>query len=288
MNRLRLDLILFQLLIIASLLVSCKKEESVEIQYLANQGVLVRSSGTQILVDATFMKVFSYLDALPKQEIANMANADSSYSDIDLILATHAHGDHFGAEIVGNHLTNNPEAWYFGPNESIDSLHQKYEHYDEISSRLKSDSTQLHHRKKVHINGVEIDVLRFEHFGESPWKEAESFTYLISIGGKKIAHFGDARIDSVNIQNFNLMNEDIDVAIIPYWQMSPSAEQKEVIENLIKPKLILAGHIPPGSREKAIVNVEKMGYENVELLTAQMKKYVIGKDALKPISINQH
>lgn len=260
--------IVFGILLFSSQLIYSQK---VEIQYLANQGVLVTSGNTQILIDAAFQREFEYLDVLPDAELAKIENAESPYDQVDIILATHIHGDHFNADIIGKHLMRNKKAIFLGPKETVASLEEDFEGFKSISSRVKSETPDFQESKTVRIKGIEIKVLRLDHLGSSPWKEAENVAYLITIKGKKIIHFGDGKIDSKNLEKFDLVNEGIDVAILPFWQLGP-AEQKDIITKYINPKQILAAHIPPGNHADAKVNIESLGYENVVVLTQQFKR----------------
>ncbi len=248
--------------------------QKVEIQYLANQGVLITSGNTQILIDAVFKREFEHLDVLPETELTKIENAESPYDQVDLILATHVHGDHFSADITGKHLMRNKKAIFLGPKETVDNLEENFEGFESISSRVRSETPDFQESKTVWLNGIEIKILRLEHLGSSPWKEAENVAYLITIEGKKIIHFGDGKLDIKNLEKFNLPDEDIDVAILPFWQLGP-ADQKNIIDTYINPKQILAAHIPPSGQDKAQENIDGLGYENVVVLIEQFMKILI-------------
>ena len=248
--------------------------QNVEIKYLANEGILIKSSNTQILIDAIFKKEFDYLDVLPDSELSKIENAEAEYKSIDIILVTHFHGDHFNAQIVGKHLTSNQNAIFFGPNETISNFKYNFEEFERISSRINSLTPELFQSKTVTLKNTTIKTLRLEHFGTSPWKEAVNIAYLITIDGKKILHLGDSKIDIKNLEKFNLQNENIDVAILPYWQLG-SAQQKEIIEKHIHPKQIFLAHIPISSYTKAQENINQIGYKKVTALIEQLKSIVI-------------
>jgi L-ascorbate metabolism protein UlaG (beta-lactamase superfamily) len=250
--------------------------QKVEIQYLANQGVLIKSTDSQILIDAAFQKEFEYLDVLPEAQLTKMENAQAPYDKIDLILATHVHGDHFNGGIVGSHLTRNPKTLFFGPQETVTHFEGNFEGFKDISARVKTETPDLYESKTVILSGIEIKVLRLELLGTSPWKEAENVAYLITLKGKKILHVGDAKLDIKNLEKFNLINENIDVAILPYWQLGPD-EQKTIIMDYINPKQILAAHIPPTGQTKAQENIDGLGYENVTILTQQFRTIIVNQ-----------
>jgi len=244
--------------------------QNIKIQYLANEGVLIKSKSTQILVDAVFKKEFNFLDVLPSTELDKIENAKAEYNAIDIILATHLHGDHFNPHLVGNHLLNNSEAIFLAPEETVNYFKDDFKDFKQIVSRVKYITPNLYESKSITIKNVEIKVLRFEHLGDSPWKEAENVGYLISIEGKKILHLGDSKIDIKNLKTFDLHNENIDVAILPYWQLGAN-QQKDIIEKYIKPKQIFVAHIPIEGHIKAREVIKSIGYENAFLLIDKFK-----------------
>lgn len=263
------------LCLLSIFLLQCNsKPKPIQIQYLANHGVLITSSDKQILIDGAFKKEFDYLDVLPDPELSKIENAQDNYSTIDVILTTHIHGDHFNAELNGNHLINNKKAKFIAPEETVTDFKEKFTDFDKIASRVTTVSINLYQSKIITLNGIEIKAIRLEHLGKSPWKEAESLIYLFTLDGKKIAHFGDAKLDEESLKNLNLTNEHIDVAIMSLWQLGPQ-QQKAIVDKYINPKQILAGHIPPSNYTKAQKSIDELGYKNVIALTEQLKTIII-------------
>ncbi|TJY37818.1 MBL fold metallo-hydrolase [Pontimicrobium aquaticum] len=248
--------------------------QNIKIKYLANEGVLIKSKSTQILIDALFKKEFDFLDVLPNSELDIIEKAKASYGSIDIVLATHLHGDHFNPHLVGNHLLNNKEAIFLAPEETVNYFKDDFKDFNQIVSRVKPSTPNLFKSQAITIKNVEIKVLRFEHFGDSPWKEAENVGYLISIEGKKILHLGDSKINIENLKNFNLQNENVDVAILPYWQLGAD-QQKDIIEKHIKPKQIFVAHIPIEDHIKARDVIKSIGYKNTFLLIDKFKTITI-------------
>ena len=250
------------------------KAQEIEIQYLANEGVLIKSQHKKILIDAIFKMEFDYLDVLPDDQLSKIGSAQAPYKSVDLILATHIHGDHFNAQLVGGHLLANKKTSFLGPKEVVDDFGENFDSFDKISSRVQNETPEIGTSINAVINGVSIRALRLRHFGDKPWSEAENVAYLINIDGYKILHVGDAKIDVENLANFNLKDENIDVAILPYWQLG-SLEQKEIIDKYINPKQILVAHIPPKSYDSAQDNVNSLNYENAIALTGLFKTIIL-------------
>ena len=242
--------------------------QKVEIKYLANEGVLISAGNSRVIVDGIFKKEFDYLDVLPNEELAKIENATSPYTSIEIILVTHVHGDHFNAQLVGGHLLNNTNCKFLGPNETVSKFKSDFANFNQISNRVTAITPDYFESQKVSFNNIEIKVIRFKHFGNSPWKEAENVAYLISIDGRKILHLGDSKIDALSLAKFSLEKENIDVMIIPYW-MAGSVEKREIIEKHIAPRKILIAHIPLSQYSNAQEQINELGYENAAVLVDQ-------------------
>lgn len=263
---LSLAILLFQFNVINS--------QNVEIQYLANDGIFVKTFNKKILIDALFEKEFDHLDVLPESELKKIEKAAYEFEDIDVILTTHYHGDHFNAQITGKHLKANNRTIFFGPEETVIKFKKNFDGVEEIISRIKSETLDLYKSKTVSLNDIEIKIMRLEHLGISPWKEAENFAYIIKIEGKNILHLGDSKISVENLKKLSLTHEDIDVAILPYWQLG-SAEQKDIIEKYIHPKQILVAHIPVNSYSEAQEDIDGLGYTNTTVLVRQFQSVIL-------------
>ncbi|WP_347922928.1 MBL fold metallo-hydrolase [Pontimicrobium sp. SW4] len=253
---------------------NCIIAQKVKIQYLANEGVLVKYENTEILIDAIFDKEFDYLDVLPDNQLEKLKKAEAPYSNVDIVLSTHLHGDHFNAQLVGHHLKYNTKARFLGPNETANQLKENFDAFQTISSQVTSETPNFFESKTLTLNNVKIKVLRFEHAGDSPWKEAENVAYLITIGGKKILHLGDSNVEIKRLKAFNLGNENIDVVILPYWLLGPS-QKENIIVKYINPKQLFVAHIPLKAYSKAQDNITSMGYTNAVPFIEQFKTFVI-------------
>lgn len=263
--------ILFSMLLLS---ITSVLAQEVQIQFLANEGVLIKTENTEILVDAIFDKKFDYLDVLPESQLQKFEKAEAPFHNVDLILSTHLHGDHFNPRLVGSHLKYNPKALFLSTNEAVNVLKEKFEDFKSISSRVNSETPDFSESKIVTLRDTEIKILRFVHPGESPWKEAENVAYLITIEGKKILHLGDSMITIESLKAYNLDKENIDVVILPYWLLGPN-QKENIIENYINPKQLLVVHIPLNGKSKAKDNLSSLGYTKAIALTEQFKIFVI-------------
>ncbi len=267
--------ITIQILLFLFVVSTCRvKAQEIKIQYLANEGIMIKSEKEKILIDAMFKKEFDHLDVLPDSVLAKMEEAETPYNGLNLILATHVHGDHFNAQIVGNHLMKNNETLFMGPQEVINDFKKNFPLYENISSRIISETPDLFESKTHDFENITIRVLRVKHFGEPPWDKAENVCFLVTIGDKKILHVGDSIVDEKNLGKFGLEKEQVDVAIFPFWIVS-SPTSKDIIEKYINPKQILVAHIPPKRYNAAQKYLDEQGYKNTTALDNQFETIII-------------
>ena len=79
-------------------------QNGVAITFLANEGVMLSSGTTKVLIDGLFVKYETGF-ALPADSTrAALEAARAPFDAVDLILVTHHHGDHFHPAPVAAHL----------------------------------------------------------------------------------------------------------------------------------------------------------------------------------------
>ena len=249
-------------------------EEEIQIQYIANEGVRISNESTVIYIDALFEGEFEAFDYLPQDTLKQILTYPSNKSHDSYILASHLHGDHFNSYLTGEYLQSNKNALFISPQETIDKFSYEFINFDSISGQIQSVNIEKFQHKTLEFDQVIITVLNLAHFGESPWKEATNFAYIIEISGKKILHFGDASIDEINLNVLGLSEMNIDIAIMHIGQMA-SNDQKEIIDRLIAPKHIIAAHIPLSYYENAEEILSELGYENITVFNQRLKKITL-------------
>ena len=86
------------------------QSEGVTITFLANEGVMLSSSGHKVLIDALFLSYGPGYAVPADSTQRSLHNARSPFDLVDLILVTHRHGDHFHPAPAAAHLRTNPRA----------------------------------------------------------------------------------------------------------------------------------------------------------------------------------
>jgi len=228
---------------------------ALEVQYIANEGVLISSRDKRVLIDGLHRKYDDAYAFLPDVERNKIEAAKPPFDKIDLILVSHIHGDHFHPESVGLYLKNSPQTTLVTSQQVADQLSEKFAGFDVIRSRVKPVAYTLKSHQPMQVAGVDIEVLGVGH-GSGRYAAIQNIGHLITLSGKKLLHIGDAEISDDIFDAFDLEKQSIDIAMLPYWFLTSKSGQA-LIEKHIRPKHIIAVHVGPGEAADIVRQVKQ-------------------------------
>jgi len=225
-----------------------KENESKEmadfaIRYIANEGVLIRAAGRQILIDGLHREYKPAYAHPPADLLKALETAQKPYDKINLLLVSHVHLDHFHAESVALHLKNNPRAVLASSAQITDEIAKNFADHEKIKSQIRPVAHEWKKPFEFDHDGIKVRFLGLRH-ANAQHASIQNFGHLIEIGGKKLLHIGDADMTAENFAAFNLAKEKIDVAFIPYWFLL-SENGRKLVKEQFNPKQIIAVHISP-------------------------------------------
>jgi L-ascorbate metabolism protein UlaG (beta-lactamase superfamily) len=242
---------------------------TVEITYIANEGVLISSDGKQVLIDGLHREYQRSYAFLPAPHRERIETAKAPFEKIDLILVSHLHLDHFHAESVGLHLQHNPKAQLVSSQQVVDEVEKNFKDYQAIQTRVTRATPPAKEKVAMKIAGIEFEILGLPH-GTGRHASIQNLGHIIKLGGKKLLHIGDADTAIDNFEKFNLGKEGIDIAFIPYWFLLGS-EGQTVVREHIKAKQPIAVHISP-SESSEVTRQIKQSFPNAVAFTTLLEK----------------
>lgn len=242
---------------------------TLEMQYIANDGVLISSRDKRVLIDGLHRRYLDEYAFLPESEREKIETASAPFDAIDLILVSHIHGDHFHPEAVGRYLQNSPKAIFASSQQVVDDLSAKYSAFDSIKTRVTPIAFQLKHRQRMKLAGIDVDVLGVGH-GSGRHASIQNLGHVIHIGGKKVLHIGDAVVSPEVFDAFDLEKEGIDIALLPSWLLTNSAGQALINEH-IKPKHLIAIHVGPNEIETVRREMKRF-FPNADIFGTMLEK----------------
>jgi L-ascorbate metabolism protein UlaG (beta-lactamase superfamily) len=219
----------------------------VTVTFLANEGVLLASGTQKVLIDALYDPYKTY--GLPHDSTRlALRGARAPFDDVDLVLVTHWHGDHFGAAPVTDHLLANRRATLLASDQVIDSL-RRYSPAREIpAGRTLGRVVGSGERRREVVNGVPVEVLGVSH-GDGRHRDVQHRGFVVEIGGRRVLHLGDTFFSEQEFAKLRLDTARIDVALLPGWAVLGN---RDIIERWIKPRQVVAIHLLDGELDQAL------------------------------------
>ena len=223
-----------------------------EVTYVGNEGFLLEGPEGKVLIDSLYRGGIAPYVIHPKERIDAMEAAEGPFEGVDVVLATHAHGDHFEAASVAAHLKANPSARCVTTEQAALSVLEFLGDGHAIAERVTGVTPPEGERARVDANGVEVTVLQLHH-GRA--RNVENVGFLFELGGKRILHVGDTMCSAKEIAGFGLGDDAIDLAFLPSWYLSVES-LAEAAEAFGAAEMVLM-HVPPKSHVTA--EAEAMG-----------------------------
>jgi L-ascorbate metabolism protein UlaG (beta-lactamase superfamily) len=212
-----------------------------DIEYLANEGVLLTSGDRRVVVDGLFGDgPFGY-HSVPPARRDSLERGIGSFEGIDLVLVTHRHGDHFDPRAVGRHLVSNRSAILVAAPQVVDSLRSGFGLYGEVRDRIRAVLPDMGQSESVRAGGIRLQVLRLLH--TSPRNATvENLGFIIEMGSRRVLHVGDAVLSSENFDPFRLDTLGIDVGLLPFWYLV-EVRDRALVQEKIAPTCVVAVHV---------------------------------------------
>jgi L-ascorbate metabolism protein UlaG (beta-lactamase superfamily) len=242
---------------------------SLEITYIANEGVLISSGDKQVLIDGLHREYKPDYAFLPAAEREKIETSKAPFDKIDLILVSHLHLDHFHPESVGLHLKHNPNATLISSQQVVDEVKKEFKDYQAIRARVMGATPLVRERVAMKVSGIDFEVLGLPHVNRQ-FQWIQNLGHIVNLGGKKLLHIGDADAAVENFEKFNLDEEGIDIAFVPLWFLLGDGQR--VLREHIKPKRIIAVHISPDDAESEAKEIKQVFPDAVVFSTMLEKR----------------
>ena len=222
---------------------------AISVTYIANEGFLVENGGKKVLMDALFDSGYGLFLTPPSDVLRQLTEARGPFADVDLLLITHQHDDHFNPKLVIAHMRNNPRCRLIAHQQVVDRL-RKEEGFAQIQDRVHEINLDFGAHEHVTVNGIAVDILCLAHMpriqnGKDIYEGIRNLAFMVELGGIRFCHLGDATVED-NLAFLNAYPFDaapVDVLFLGYFNQSPAAQ--EFVKRKIKPGQIIVMHVPP-------------------------------------------
>lgn len=236
--------LLFFLIALLSLVNTVSSESNVvTVTYIANEGILIQSGNQQVLIDALHKPYLPEYLATPQKNLDAMMASRPPFEDIELLLVSHIHGDHFNAELVAQYLQVSKTAKLFATLQAQSEIAKIFSGLANICDKTQVIRYHAEMDTSFSATGIQVRMVRIAH-GGARWSGMQNVGHIVEVGGLKFLHIGDPSYGQKDFERLQLFKDKIDVAILPFWFLT-AAKGREIINKLIKPVYLVAVHVPP-------------------------------------------
>lgn len=241
------------------------------VTYIANEGFLIETKTGKIIVDALFGGIKGNWCDQPDDSIANlMLNGLPPFDNIDIVLVTHGHSDHFNEAMSMKFLNNNPNVKLVCPYQINEKL-KNNSSYVKVKNNIISIGSTVPNDTILHFGKMNLRVLRLNH-GSYFEKDStgqmvdlhagvENLGYIIDLDEFKLMHIGDGS-PSTNKKLFTDYGiGDVVFDIVMLDRVFLGREGQELLNETIHSNNIVFMHIEPARLEyyKSIIkNIPEM------------------------------
>jgi L-ascorbate metabolism protein UlaG (beta-lactamase superfamily) len=247
------------LVLVVFAVVSCA-ESPVEVVAIANEGFLIRSARRTVLVDALFRATAPYPEFFsqgPSEELVRqMVRGEGIFSQVDVVLVTHADGDHFHAGTAFEFLENHPETLLVGTTGVLEAL-VAVEEFGAIADRIVAPVKTHRSCERIEHRGVGVIACFAWHSGG---REVANNVYIVEMDGFRFLHEGDADRSPATFVSLESGSAGLDLAFMHDWFVLNDG--REVVTDILQPRAVVLMH----HRWERAVETRK----RVELLAAEI------------------
>lgn len=214
--------------------------------YLGNSGVLVSGKDSKVMFDPFFHNDFGIYQLVPEVTREAMMEGKAPFDDIDAIVISHAHEDHFDVKDVKNYLIKHQQTHLIAPNQAIQLIRDQGIP-SELETRLHAVTLSFEQAPtQLSVAELKIDAVRIPHAGWPSRKEVENLVFRVTLDdGATVMHMGDAdpNDDHYLLFKSHWQSKNTDTNFPPYW-FYMSAEGRDILHEILNAKNHIGVHVP--------------------------------------------
>ena len=165
--------------------------EGVQIKLIANAGVLVEYRGCRYLVDGIHTNDYLEFDGVPETLLGQMLCGGGELADIDYLLFTHEHIDHFSAGLTQTYLQNNMVKGIVVPAQGGGRRAALKEYAELAGIACVAPVLEDGQSVTLPLGEATLTVAGMRHMGEQ-FRDVQSCSFLLDFDGKTLLFTGDS------------------------------------------------------------------------------------------------
>lgn len=225
---------------------------NIKLTEVVNAGLLIEADNTKILIDGLHTikkRVWSTIDDKLRDYIIY---GNGEFKNINYLLFTHQHNDHFNLDITLEYIKNNKVDKLLITELKDDTLKN--------SSLLTEMKSAYNEVNTLLMGNVNITFFKSKHLGNKRL-DINHYSFIINIKNKNILYIGDADFKNPDFQEI-ILKYTINIVISPLL-LTNSKSGRELLSK-IKPELLIINHLP---------NTDDDKYNYRDIVEKDLKKY---------------
>ncbi len=226
--------------------------QELRIKYLANEGLLIMDKDNNVLIDPLFEEDFGIYQTLSKKVQDSIIYGIGVYKNVDYLLISHEHRDHFSQDLVTQFILNHPETTIVSSDQVLSQLRTgvatfPYIQHDPDLNQNVVTST---------FANITISSYWFRHPYEKNF-QIKNYVFILKMNDTTIAHFGDSEWNANLLKKAPFRNYNINYVFLPLWYCIKK-ESPQLIEEYIHSDAYYVFHYPKGFDKSKILLDSKL------------------------------
>lgn len=254
-------------------------ENEITATLVANAGILLEYNHTRILIDGIHYDRRHYFSPMSDKILNEFIEGKGQFANIDYLLFTHNHVDHFSPKYTMKYLVKNTVRTVFLP-KAGDGKFTELKNYMQshfINARLLDMPLGKRYTYLVG-EGIGITVFNTVHMGDQ-FSDVENYCYVITMNGKNILFIADGDYKEKYFKE-SLKDIQIDTVFMNPLYLN-NLEGRTLVSEVLKPNKIVIYHIPFETDDK--LGFRKMVKRDIEKYEKKLPSIQVIEDELQKI-----
>jgi len=218
-----------------------------EVTHIGNAGVMITIGESKILFDPLYTNGYNNYHLVPEDVKSAVIEGKPPFDDIDLVLISHAHGDHFDAADLIAFYENNPDVLFLAPTQALQAVLDTGSAKVDMLGRFFAISPDYTEEpQSISFENFEIDMVRIPHAGGPARREIQNIVYRVTLeDALTVMHMGDAdpALEHYTPYEAHWQEKVTDTAFPPYWFFL-SAEGIDIVDDVLNTGDSIGVHVP--------------------------------------------
>ncbi|KAF5048927.1 Beta-lactamase superfamily domain protein [anaerobic digester metagenome] len=234
---------------------------NIKIAQVVNAGLLIEGTHKKILIDGIHNVKTHEWSTVDNGLMDYIIYGKDKFQDINYLLFTHQHSDHFNLEKTCEYIRNNKTEHLI-----TTRLNDAQLIMTDLLMELDKD---FYEPGDIDFNNVKIKYIRTKHLAHEK-VGIDHYVYIVEIDNKKILYLGDADFCKTELTQI-LKDIHVDVMIAPFIIVNSTIGRRFVTN--VSPELLIINHLPNSEDDKD--NYRSIIEMNVTKYKDEMPKTVI-------------